>query len=91
MRKGRPPGFPFLCPISREQPSLQISAMPMLTGPALKHIAAVVCLVVGVIGLAVPVLPGFPSLLLGFKLLGRDHWLTRKATGLWQRFRARTW
>ena len=64
--------------------------MPMVTGPALKHIAAVVCLV-GVIGLAVPVLPGVPSLLLEFKLLGRDHWLTLKATGLWKRFRAQTW
>ena len=64
--------------------------MLTLTGQTLKLIAAYVCLVVGAIGLVVPVVPGVPPLLLGLKLLGRDHWLTRKAIGLWQRFRAQT-
>jgi uncharacterized membrane protein YbaN (DUF454 family) len=45
-----------------------------------------VCLVFGVAGLALPVLPGIPLLLLGLKLLGPEHpirkimprWIKRK-------------
>lgn len=77
-----------LAPTLTGTPFPQVPAMPTFTGPTLKIIAAYVCLVVGAIGLVVPVVPGVLPLLLGLKLLGPNHWLTRKATSLWQRFRA---
>ena len=43
----------------------------------LKLIAAYICLVAGTVGLALPILPGIPFLLLGLKLLGPDHSLIR--------------
>lgn len=55
----------------------------------LKRITAYICLIAGTAGLALPVLPGIPVLLLGFKLLGSDHRLTRGAVILWQGLRKR--
>lgn len=52
-----------------------------------RHIAAYVCLVIGVAGLALPLLPGIPFLILGLSLLRPDHpvrrmlarWIPRKS------------
>jgi uncharacterized membrane protein YbaN (DUF454 family) len=51
-----------------------------------KRIAAYLCLVLGVIGLALPLLPGIPLLIIGVALLGPEHrfrrvlarWIPRK-------------
>jgi uncharacterized protein YqgC (DUF456 family) len=43
-----------------------------------KRIVAYVCLIVGVVGLALPLLPGIPLLILGMALLGSDHPIRRK-------------
>ena len=40
------------------------------------------CLAVGVLGIALPVLPGIPFLLIGLRLLGSDHWLAKRAASL---------
>jgi uncharacterized RDD family membrane protein YckC len=53
--------------------------------PVMKLMAAYICLVAGTVGLAVPVLPGIPILLLGLKLLGPDHPLTRGVKRLFRR------
>ena len=71
-------------PFSRMTPASTFTGMT----PVLKHIAAYICLVVGAAGLALPILPGVPALLLGFRLLGPDHRLTRGAVILWRHFRA---
>jgi hypothetical protein len=42
-----------------------------------QRIAAYSCLVVGVAGIVLPVLPGIPLLFVGLKLLGPDHPITR--------------
>jgi len=42
-----------------------------------QRIAAYSCLVVGVAGLVLPILPGIPLLFVGLKLLGPDHPITR--------------
>jgi uncharacterized membrane protein YbaN (DUF454 family) len=39
------------------------------------------CIGLGVAGLALPLLPGIPLLILGFGLLGREHWLRKRAEG----------
>jgi uncharacterized membrane protein YbaN (DUF454 family) len=54
-----------------------------------KQIAAYVCLLVGVAGLLLPLLPGIPFLLIGMKLLGPDHPITRPIVSLVRRFRDR--
>jgi hypothetical protein len=59
--------------------------------PTLQQFAAYFCLILGTVGLVVPVLPGIPVLLLGFKLLGARHRLTRRAAMLWLRLRSRIW
>jgi uncharacterized membrane protein YbaN (DUF454 family) len=43
-----------------------------------KRIAAYLCLTLGVAGLALPLLPGIPLLILGMALLGSDHPIRRK-------------
>jgi hypothetical protein len=43
---------------------------------------------VGVIGVALPIIPGFPFLLAAVAVLGPDHRLTRPINGLLQRGRA---
>ena len=55
-----------------------------------KHIAAYVCLAMGIAGLALPLLPGIPFLLVGLKLLGPDHPVTRPLAQLIQRWFKRT-
>jgi uncharacterized protein YqgC (DUF456 family) len=42
-------------------------------GVMFKRISAYVLLVAGIAGLAVPLLPGIPLLLVGLKLLGPEH------------------
>jgi hypothetical protein len=51
------------------------------------RIVAYLCLAVGVMGLALPILPGIAFLLIGFKLLGSDHPLTRPVVRLIRRWR----
>jgi uncharacterized membrane protein YbaN (DUF454 family) len=43
----------------------------------LKSFVAYILLAVGVAGICLPVLPGIPFLLVGLRLLGPDHPLTR--------------
>lgn len=40
---------------------------------------------VGVAGVCLPILPGIPFLLVGMRLLGPDHWLTRPIVGIVKR------
>ncbi|PYT08215.1 MAG: hypothetical protein DMF60_05285 [Acidobacteria bacterium] len=54
-----------------------------------KQIAGYVCLVLGVAGLALPFLPGIALLLVGMRLLGPDHPVTRPLRLLTQRFLSR--
>lgn len=42
-----------------------------------KRIAAYLCLVVGAVGLALPLLPGIPLLIIGLTLLGPQHPIRR--------------
>jgi hypothetical protein len=45
-----------------------------------KRILAYACLVAGVAGLVLPLVPGIPLLILGFNLLEPDHWLRKRAS-----------
>ncbi len=47
------------------------------------------CLLVGTIGLILPVIPGIPLLIAGFHLLGPDHWLSQRAASFIKSLRAR--
>jgi uncharacterized membrane protein YbaN (DUF454 family) len=47
-----------------------------------KRCLAYICLIVGVAGVVLPVIPGIPFLIVGVRLLGRDHWLARRAASL---------
>ena len=51
-----------------------------------KRIIAYVCLVLGITGFALPLLPGIPFLLVGFKLLGPHHPIVRPAARLLRRW-----
>ena len=55
-------------------------------GVMLKRISAYVLLVAGIAGLAVPLLPGIPLLLVGLKLLGPEHPL-RQMLARWMKWR----
>ena len=52
----------------------------LMLAAAMKRIAAYLCLAVGAVGLALPLLPGIPLLIIGLTLLGRrtrfgERWL----------------
>jgi len=47
-----------------------------------KRILAYSCVAAGVAGLVLPIIPGIPLLILGVGLLGRDHWLRKRAMAL---------
>ena len=47
-----------------------------------KRILAYTCLLAGVIGFILPLLPGIPLLILGFKMLEPDDWIRRRASSL---------
>jgi uncharacterized membrane protein YbaN (DUF454 family) len=51
-----------------------------------KRIVAYVCLALGIAGLALPLLPGIPFLLVGFKLLGPHHPIVDPAARLLRRW-----
>ncbi len=48
----------------------------------LKSIVAYVMLAAGVAGIVLPILPGIPFLLVGIRLLGPNHPITRPLAGL---------
>jgi uncharacterized RDD family membrane protein YckC len=50
-----------------------------------KRISAYLCLAAGVAGLALPVLPGIPLLIIGLGLLGPDHPLRKTVARLARR------
>jgi uncharacterized membrane protein YbaN (DUF454 family) len=50
-----------------------------------KKLLGYACLVAGIAGLALPLLPGIPLLLIGLKLLGPDHPITRPTAKLVKR------
>jgi uncharacterized membrane protein YbaN (DUF454 family) len=52
----------------------------------LKRSTAYVCLAIGVAGVVLPLLPGVPFLLAGFKLLGPDHSLTRGLVRVFRKY-----
>jgi uncharacterized membrane protein YbaN (DUF454 family) len=52
-----------------------------------QRIAAYSCLVVGVAGIVLPVLPGIPLLFVGLKLLGPDHPITRPVLKFVRKFK----
>ncbi len=47
-----------------------------------KRVVAYTFIAVGVAGVCLPVLPGIPFLLIGMRLLGPDHWITRPIMGV---------
>lgn len=57
--------------------------------PVFRHAAAYLFLAAGAAGLALPFLPGIPLLLVGLKLLGPNHPITRGAILLFRRIRSR--
>ena len=52
-----------------------------------KRILSYTCLLAGVVGLILPLLPGIPLLILGFNLLGPDDWIRRRASSCASAFR----
>ena len=56
----------------------------------IKRVGAYTCLALGIVGLALPLLPGIPFLLVGLKLLGPDHPVTRPTARLMQRWFKKT-
>jgi len=52
-----------------------------------QRIAAYSCLVFGVAGIVLPVLPGIPLLFVGLKLLGPDHPITRPVLKFVRKFK----
>lgn len=87
-------------PLLREGPSQAQTgpaspAQALETGPrrtkAARRLAAYACLAVGVAGLALPILPGIPFLILGLSMLGRDHPIARPVFRLieWARRKGR--
>ncbi|HXE13912.1 MAG TPA: hypothetical protein VN633_17420 [Bryobacteraceae bacterium] len=57
------------------------------TNKLAKKILAYFCLAVGVAGLALPILPGIPLLIVGLALLGPEHPFRRLAARWKSRFR----
>ena len=55
---------------------------------AARVVAGFVLVVVGVLGLVLPVLPGIPLLIAGIALLGPGHWLVRPLAERIERWRA---
>lgn len=47
-----------------------------------RRILAYTCLLAGLTGLALPLLPGIPLLIVGFRLLDRHDWLRARAASL---------
>jgi len=45
-----------------------------------KRIVSYTCLLAGVVGLILPLLPGIPLLILGFRLLEPDDWIRKRAS-----------
>lgn len=55
----------------------------------LQRAGGYVLIVVGAAGLILPVIPGIPLLLIGMRLLGPDHWITRPVVGALRKVRSR--
>ncbi|HEY1340480.1 MAG TPA: hypothetical protein VGF59_23370 [Bryobacteraceae bacterium] len=45
----------------------------------MRRISAYLCLAAGLAGVLLPILPGIPLLIVGYKLLDRNDWLARRA------------
>ena len=57
--------------------------------PLLRTVAGMTLIVVGVIGLVMPIIPGIPLLLAGVATMGRDHPLLRPVLARINAWRAR--
>lgn len=54
-----------------------------------KRIVGYTFIAIGVAGICLPVLPGIPFLLIGMRLLGPDHWITRPIMGAIHKMKAK--
>lgn len=52
-----------------------------------KRILSYACLVAGVVGLILPLVPGIPLLILGYSLLDEDDWMRRRVAAWASAFR----
>ena len=53
-----------------------------------KRVVGYFFIIAGVAGICLPIIPGVPFLLIGMRLLGPDHWITRPIVGLLKKARA---
>ena len=56
--------------------------------PMAKRILSYACLLAGVVGLILPLLPGIPLLIVGFNLLDPDDWIRKRASSWASAFRS---
>lgn len=73
--------------LSRTRPVRVVVRNPVMT--RVREIVGVLLLVVGLVGLALPIIPGVPLLLAGVALTGKDHPFVRPVLDRLRRLRAR--